>query len=83
LIVEVLCGIDNVKKVHNFNIWCLTMEKFALSVHLVAERNSDTQKILKEANSLLKTKFKIERTTIQVEYFDESMINCVECKLPP
>ena len=58
------------------------MDKFALSVHLVAEQNSDTQKILKEANNLLKTKFKIERTTIQVEYFDESMINCVECKLP-
>ena len=58
------------------------MDKFALSVHLVVEQNSDQQKILKEVKNLLKTKFKIERTTIQVEYFDESMINCVECKMP-
>ena len=59
------------------------MEKFALSVHLVAEKNTDTQKILKEANELLRTKFKIEKVTIQVEYFDESMLNCIDCELPP
>ena len=46
------------------------------------EKESDTQKILKEANQLLRSKFKIEKTTIQVEYFDESMVNCNQCKLP-
>ena len=36
LVVEILCGIENVQKVHNLSIWCLTMDKFALSVHIVA-----------------------------------------------
>ena len=82
LVVNDLCKIPNVKKAHNLHIWCLTMEKIALSVHLVAENNADTQQVLRDANNLLRTKYKIEKTTIQVEYFMESMNDCNQCKLP-
>ncbi len=34
-VIADLCLINNVKKAHSLHIWCLTMEKFALSVHLV------------------------------------------------
>ncbi len=78
-----LCLIENVKKAHSLHIWCLTMEKFALSVHLVAEDNSvNHQAILKEANNLLRNKYKIEQTTIQIEQYDELMESCNHCKLP-
>jgi cobalt-zinc-cadmium efflux system protein len=81
-VVNDLCEIEHVKRAHNLHIWCLTMDKFALSVHLVTEKDIDTQKVLKDANNLLRTKYKIEKTTIQIEYFKESMVNCQDCKLP-
>jgi zinc transporter 2 len=81
-VVKTLCDIKHVTKIHNLNIWCLTSDKIALAVHLVTEKNSDPQKIIKEANDLLRTKFKIDLITIQVEYFDASMNDCNQCKLP-
>ena len=77
-----LTALPNVVKAHNLHIWCLTMEKIALSVHLVTEKGVDTQDVLKEANNLLRNKYKIEKTTIQVEYFMESMNTCDQCKPP-
>ena len=58
------------------------MEKFALSVHLVTEEDVNNQAILNEANSLLRSKYKIEQTTIQIEQYDEIMESCNDCKLP-
>jgi zinc transporter 2 len=82
LVLETLKTIQGVKQVHNLNMWCLTMEKFALSVHLVLEKNADNRKILREANELIRKQFKIEKVTIQIEYYDESMKDCVKCELP-
>jgi len=77
-----MCEIENVKKAHSLHIWCLTMEKFALSVHLVAESNVDNQQILNKCNYILRKKYKIDRTTIQIEQEDELMNSCDDCKLP-
>lgn len=33
-VVAGLTNIEGVKEVHNLNIWCLTMDKIALTVHL-------------------------------------------------
>jgi hypothetical protein len=46
------------------------------------EKNSDTQEVLRRANHVLRNKYKIERTTIQVEYFMEGMNACNDCKPP-
>ncbi|CAF0714377.1 unnamed protein product [Brachionus calyciflorus] len=81
-IVNDLCSLDNVKKAHNLHVWCLTMDKLALSVHIVTEKEVDTQEILRQVNQVLRSKYKIERTTIQVEYFVDGMIGCEQCKLP-
>ena len=81
-IINDLCAINNVKRAHSLHIWCLTMEKFSLSVHLVAEPNVDSQQILKQANSLLRKKYKIESTTLQIEQYDDLMESCNDCKLP-
>ena len=81
-VVKDLCEIPKVVQAHNLHIWCLTMEKIAMSVHLVTENNTNTQEVLKNANNLLRTKYKIEKTTIQVEYFMEGMSYCKQCKLP-
>lgn len=81
-VVRDLCNIPNVKKAHNLHIWCLTMDKIALSVHLVIENQTDTQEVLTKANLILRSKYKIDRTTIQVEYFKNGMDSCDQCKLP-
>lgn len=82
LIAADLCSLDNVKNAHNLHIWCLTMDKFVLAVHLVTEKNIDTQQVLRDANNMLRSKYKIERTIIQVEYFVDGMEACPQCRLP-
>lgn len=81
-VVRDLCNIPNVRKAHNLHIWCLTMDKIALSVHLAIENETDTQEVLSKANLILRSKYKIDRTTIQVEYFKNGMDSCEQCKLP-
>lgn len=82
LIAADLCSLNNVKNAHNLHIWCLTLDKFVLAVHLVTEKNIDTQQVLRDANNMLRTKYKIERTIIQVEYFVDGMDSCPQCRLP-
>ena len=81
-IIKDLCSIKNVKKSHSLHIWCLTMEKFALSVHLVAENEADHQEILQQTNAMLRNKYRIDKATIQIEKQDEYMDSCSDCKLP-
>jgi len=58
------------------------MEKFALSVHLVAENEADHQEILQQTNAMLRNKYRIDKATIQIEKQDEYMDSCSDCKLP-
>jgi Co/Zn/Cd efflux system component len=52
------------------------MDRFALTVHLVTDKDIDTQKLLKNANHLFRSKYRIENSTIQIEYlFSEESIS--------
>ena len=46
------------------------------------DKNVDSQQIINEANSILRSKYKIDTTTIQVETYDKIMDSCSKCKLP-
>ena len=70
-----MCSIENVKQAHNLHVWCLTMDRFALSVHLVTDKDIDTQKVLSDANHLFRSKYRIENATIQIEYFEDICIS--------
>lgn len=77
-----LLRIESVRKVHSLHVWCLTMDKFALTVHLVTTHETDSVKVLRLANEMLRAKYKIDRTTIQIEAYDSLMDICNQCQLP-
>ena len=61
-----LTDIANVQTVHSLHIWSLTMSRNALSVHLAIDSTADTEHVLKEAEQLIRKKYDIQQTTIQV-----------------
>jgi len=72
-------NIPGVKTAHSLHVWCLTLDKYAIAVHL-AVSSSDKQTILEQASSMLQQKYHIHHTTIQVEDFaEEAMSSCSRC----
>jgi len=76
-ISEELKNIEGVKDIHDLHLWTITSGIYALSGHLVIKDQmvSRSEEILKEANALLKDKFGITHTTLQLE--------CLECSRFP
>lgn len=62
-----LMELPEVCDVHDLHIWSITPDFPAMSCHLVVENESDRDQILEQANRMLKEKFQIEHTTIQIE----------------
>ncbi|MBU5266494.1 cation diffusion facilitator family transporter [Virgibacillus proomii] len=72
-----LPGIDDV---HDFHIWSITSEFPALSCHLVVDNTVDRDKILIQANKLLKKHFSISHSTLQIEGINLHIKNdCNDC----
>jgi cobalt-zinc-cadmium efflux system protein len=72
-----IVNIEGVKDIHDFHLWTITSGIYALSGHLVIKDQmvSKSDQILKQANALLKDKFGITHTTLQLE--------CMECSRFP
>lgn len=70
--------IDGVINVHDLHIWTITSGLDSLSCHLLVEDDKDCQEILQQAINIIKEKFKIEHTTIQIE---KSMVQHAEMKV--
>lgn len=58
--------IEGVENVHDLHIWSINPSLVSLSVHVVAEM-ANYEKILCDINDMLKKKFNIEHSTIQIE----------------
>jgi cobalt-zinc-cadmium efflux system protein len=71
---KVISSQSQVLMIHDLHIWSITSGKDALSVHVVAKDGADYDTLLSELEILLKTKFNIEHTTIQIEK---------ECQIKP
>jgi len=72
-------NIPGVKTAHSLHVWCLTLDKYAIAVHL-AVSSSGKQMILEQASQMLQQKYGIHHTTIQVEDFaEEAMSSCSRC----
>lgn len=55
----------------------------ALSVHLAIDMFADSEFVLRKAEKVIRNKFDIKQTTIQVEKYNEwIMRNCEACKVP-
>lgn len=60
-----LKNIAGVIDLHDLHVWSLSSGRIALSVHLIAR---DAEKTVLDANELLKEKYAITHTTIQIEH---------------
>jgi cobalt-zinc-cadmium efflux system protein len=64
---KVLQTIPGVKEIHHQHAWVITSGKNIFSTHMRLKDASDSQKVLDEANRILKEKFKFYFATIQIE----------------
>lgn len=62
-----LLKIDGISGVHDLHVWSLTSGVNALSVHIMKEPSKDSNSVLKIINAMLKDKFAISHTTVQLE----------------
>jgi len=74
--------IEGVVQVHNLRIWSLSMDKIALSAHVVVDPGTNPQDVLKRASQIVREKYSFFEMTLQIEDMKEEMNSCAECKLP-
>jgi len=65
--LELLSGIEGVLEVHDLHIWTITSGMDSLSCHMLISESGNEQVILQNAINLIKERFEIEHTTIQIE----------------
>lgn len=67
---ETMLAVDGVEKVHDLHVWTITSGVEALSTHILLAEQCDPKegdRVLEEISVLLKEKFGIEHSTIQIE----------------
>jgi cobalt-zinc-cadmium efflux system protein len=53
--------------VHDLHVWSITSEMPAMSCHIVLQRGVDGAGVLSHLSRLMREKYHIEHTTIQIE----------------
>jgi len=75
-----LLNIKEVYKVHSLHLWSLTADLPVMSAHLATAPSADQEQIRADTNRMLRTKYKIFRTTLQVEHYNAQVMgNCEKC----
>jgi cobalt-zinc-cadmium efflux system protein len=63
-----LQGMSDVASVHDLHVWSIASEITAMSCHIVLRSTEDAGQALAAASLLMREKYGIEHTTIQIEY---------------
>jgi cobalt-zinc-cadmium efflux system protein len=74
-ILNDLGGLEAVLSVHDLHVWSITSEVTAMSCHLVLKINENAEAALSESSRLMREKYGIEHTTIQIEFGEQSDCN--------
>lgn len=61
---EDILSLNEVDEIHDFHVWALSQGKIAMSAHI---RALDPHVALKKATAILRDKYQIYHTTIQIE----------------
>jgi cobalt-zinc-cadmium efflux system protein len=59
---------SGVVSVHDLHVWSITSDMTAMSCHVVLRQNEDAGAALSKLSSLMREKYRIEHTTIQIEF---------------
>lgn len=81
-VMKLIYTIPGVVKVHNLRIWSLSMDKTALSAHIVIAKGENPITILKAASNIIRQDLGVFDLTLQVEEYREDMQDCNKCKEP-
>ncbi len=65
-----LGAMHGVVSVHDLHVWSIASEITAMSCHIVLKTTEDAGRALAAASSLMREKYGIEHTTIQIEFED-------------
>ncbi len=65
-----LGSVQGVVSVHDLHVWSITSHMPAMSCHVVLRRGNDAGAVLSTLSSLMRDKYHIEHTTIQIETED-------------
>jgi cobalt-zinc-cadmium efflux system protein len=62
-----ICSVENVEAVHDLHVWTVTSGFDALAAHVVVGRGADRDRARRELEFLLRDRYAIEHTTLQME----------------
>jgi len=65
-IKDTLTSLPEVKKVHELHVWSISLQRIALSIHVVSD-HPDSHEVLCKVDKILRERFNIHHLTIQVE----------------
>ncbi len=74
-----LAGIPDVRDVHDLHIWTVTSGFVSLTLHLTVDDPTRSSAVLEAARDLLKDRFGLEHTTIQIEGKSERACSTQSC----
>lgn len=58
---------DGVEELHDLHVWTLTSRRYVLTAHVVIGQGADRQSILHGLSTMLRDKFALSHTTLQIE----------------
>jgi cobalt-zinc-cadmium efflux system protein len=67
-ILKDLGGVSGVVSVHDLHVWSIASGTTAMSCHLVMKTDEDSNRVLAESSLLMREKYRIGHSTIQIEY---------------
>jgi cobalt-zinc-cadmium efflux system protein len=78
-----LCAVDGVRSVHELHVWTVTSGFEALAAHVVTDGGVDRDRARRELEFLLRDRYGIEHTTLQMEEAgDEDALLQVDLQRP-
>jgi cobalt-zinc-cadmium efflux system protein len=80
---EALMGLDGVSSIHDLHVWTIGNGEIALSSHLVSPAGDAPTKLLADVQFLLRDRFEVRHTTVQIEIHDGDVPDCEGACDPP
>jgi cobalt-zinc-cadmium efflux system protein len=74
-----LAALPNVREVHDLHVWGASTSEISLTVHLVTVDGTDHDRLLADAEAVLRERFRVAHSTIQIE----GPAACEQCRQRP
>jgi len=82
-VAQAMCSVDGVRAVHELHVWSVTPGFEALAAHVVVARGADRDRARREVEFVLRDRYGIEHTTLQMEEEADDALLEVQTRPPP